>query len=131
MRVCVKERKHAKESTNISKTLLEMAFFLDKKQEEKKTPLKNKGENSKKKKKKGKKARGRRNSHFISSTKCQIACLHYLERLSRINKKFLNTYRKKKYHFSRTDSNSTRRYFNKEITFLELHIKRITLQSED
>lgn len=32
---CVKERKHAKASISTSKTLFEMAFFLDKKQEKK------------------------------------------------------------------------------------------------
>lgn len=39
--------------------------------------------------------------------------------------------KQEKYRFSRTDSSSTRRHFNKEITFLELHIRHITLQSED
>lgn len=49
MRGCVKERKHAKESINSSKTLLEMAFFLDKEQK-KPTFKKQKREQLKKKK---------------------------------------------------------------------------------
>lgn len=107
MRGCVKERKHAKESINSSKTLLEMAIFLDKEQ---KKPTFKKQKREQLKKKRGKKARGSIQiilpkklkwllkeaivSHFISSIRCQIACLHHLERLARINRKYLNTQKK-------------------------------------
>lgn len=110
----VKERKHAKASISTSKTLLEMAFFLDKKQR-KKNLCKRKDRAVKNG---GKKARGSMwiilskklkwllkevtVNHFISSTRSQLVSLHYLERLSRINrKKTLTQSKKKKCHFSK------------------------------
>lgn len=146
MRVCVKESIHAKESMNVSKTLLEMAFFLDKKQKKPSFKIQRR-EQLKKQRQKGKRKysdntakeievvaeRSNSKSFLSAQQKCQIACLHYLERLSRINKKYLNTWggKKKSITFLRTDSSSTQRHFHKEITFLELRIKHITLQSED
>lgn len=97
------ERKHAKASINTSKTLLEMAFFLGKKPQQNqqiKDPYKRKDWaviNG------GKKAKGSMwiilpkklkwllkeviVNLFISSPRLQLASLHYLERLSRINRK--------------------------------------------
>lgn len=70
-------------------------------------------------------------NHFISSKKSQLASLHYLEKLSRINRKNFNREKNKKWHFSRTKSASTTRHFNKEMTFPELNTKHVTSQSED
>lgn len=104
---CVKERNHAKASISTSKTLFEMAFFLDKKQKKNLYKTKDRAV-----KNRGKKARGSMwiilpkmlkwllkeaiVNHFISSKRSQLASLHYLEKLSRINRKNFNRERKKK-----------------------------------
>lgn len=64
--------------------------------------------------------------------KVQLASLHYVEKLSRTNRKKISHREKnKKCHFPRTNSTSTTGHFNKEITFSKLNTKRVTSQSED